>query len=237
MVKTLRLRASRAASCSRAAECSSFKARTRSNWRRWSAAVAYLHPVLKRSNLVVETGSLATRVLFREKRAVGVEFTQIEDPEARNWLQERMESSKNRVALSREHQNRILAKLTEAEVFEQFVHGSYGAGTKRFSLEGAESMMPLLDLLIERAGEHNVEEIVLGMAHRGRLNVLVNIMNKNLREIFAAFEDTDPQAHLGGGDVKYHLGHSTDRVTGAGKSIHLTLAFNRGPPNFTVIRQ
>ncbi|MFO0616641.1 MAG: 2-oxoglutarate dehydrogenase E1 component [Polyangiaceae bacterium] len=166
-------------------------------------------------------------------RSIGVEFTHIEDLEARNWLQERMESSKNRVALSREHQARILAKLTEAEVFEQFVHGSYGAGTKRFSLEGAESMMPLLDLLIERAGEHHVEEIVLGMAHRGRLNVLVNIMNKNLREIFAAFEDTDPQAHLGGGDVKYHLGYSTDRLTelsfggaGAGNRVHLTLTFN-----------
>ncbi len=159
-------------------------------------------------------------------RSIGVEFTQIEDAEARNWLQEHMESTKNRLALSKAEQIRILTKLTEAEVFEQFIHGSYGAGTKRFSLEGAESMMPLLDLLIERAGEQDVEEVVLGMAHRGRLNVLVNIMDKSLREIFAAFEDTDAKANLGGGDVKYHLGYSTDRVTAHGRSVHLTLTFN-----------
>ena len=159
-------------------------------------------------------------------RSIGVEFTQIEDPEARNWLQERMESTKNRLSMSAEQQLRVLTKLTEAEVFEQFIHGSYGAGTKRFSLEGAESMMPLLDLLIERSGEQGVEEIVLGMAHRGRLNVLVNIMNKSHREIFAAFEDKDATLQLGGGDVKYHLGYSTDRVTQAGKKVHLTLTFN-----------
>ena len=159
-------------------------------------------------------------------RSIGVEFTQIEDAEARSYLQERMESTKNRLPFSKKEQLRVLTKLTEAEVFEQFIHGSYGAGTKRFSLEGAESMMPLLDLLIERAGGHGVEEIVLGMAHRGRLNVLVNIMEKSLREVFAAFEDTDAKANLGGGDVKYHLGYSTDRVTQAGKSVHLTLTFN-----------
>ncbi len=159
-------------------------------------------------------------------RSIGVEYTQIEDPEARNWLQERMELTKNRLALSKAQQLRILTKLTEAEVFEQFIHGSYGAGTKRFSLEGAESMMPLLDLLIERAGDQGVEEIVLGMAHRGRLNVLVNIMDKSLREIFAAFEDKNATLSLHGGDVKYHLGYSTDRVTEAGNKVHLTLTFN-----------
>jgi len=159
-------------------------------------------------------------------RSIGVEFTHIEDPEARDWLRVNMEASKNRFALGRAKQLRILTKLTEAEAFEQFIHGSYGAGTKRFSLEGAESMMPLLDMLIERASEDGVEEFVLGMAHRGRLNVLVNIMHKSLREVFAAFNDVDAGLNLGRGDVKYHLGYSTDRVTENGKSIHLTLTFN-----------
>jgi 2-oxoglutarate dehydrogenase E1 component len=159
-------------------------------------------------------------------RTIGVEFTQIEDQGARNWLQERMEATKNRVALTKAQQLRVLAKLSEAEVFEQFLHGSYGAGTKRFSCEGGESLIPLLDLLIERGGSQGVEEIVLGMAHRGRLNVLANIMDKSVREIFAAFEDKNPDAYKGGGDVKYHLGFSTDRVTEAGSKVHLTLTFN-----------
>lgn len=159
-------------------------------------------------------------------RSIGVEFTQIEDRTARVWLRERMESTRNRLELSTEQQLRILTKLTEAEVFEQFIHGSYGAGTKRFSLEGGESMMSLLDLLIERSSDEGVEEVVLGMAHRGRLNVLVNIMDKSLREIFAAFEDADGQANLGRGDVKYHLGFSTDRTSASDKKIHLTLTFN-----------
>ncbi len=120
----------------------------------------------------------------------------------------------------------ILTKLSDAEIFEQFIQRSYGAGTKRFSLEGAESLIPLLDLLIERAGSEGVTEIVLGMAHRGRLNVLANIMDKSLREIFAAFEDKDAQRYLGGGDVKYHLGYSTDRPVESGQSVHLTLSFN-----------
>ena len=135
-------------------------------------------------------------------RSIGVEFTHIEAPEARRWLQERMEATRNRLSLSREEQLRILRKLTEAEVFERFIHGSYGAGTKRFSLEGGESMIPVLDLLIERAAEHGVEEVVFGMAHRGRLNVLVNIMQKSKSEIFAAFEDSDAEANVGRGDVK-----------------------------------
>ncbi len=159
-------------------------------------------------------------------RSIGVEFTFIEELEMRRWLQEQMEATHNRMKLTPEIQLRILSKLTEAEVFEQFIHKSYEAGTKRFSLEGGESLIPLLDLMIERAGEHQVDEMVLGMAHRGRLNVLANILGKSLREIFAAFEDKDPEANLGGGDVKYHLGYSTERVTASGQEIHLTLTFN-----------
>lgn len=159
-------------------------------------------------------------------RTIGVEFTHIEDPEQREWLRERMESTKNRLVLSDQEQLRILTKLSDAEILEQFIHRSYGAGTKRFSLEGAESLIPLLDLIVEQAGSRSVEEVVLGMAHRGRLNVLANIMEKSVREIFAAFEDADPARFMGGGDVKYHLGFSTDRVTDSGKKVHLTLTFN-----------
>ncbi|HMI87931.1 MAG TPA: 2-oxoglutarate dehydrogenase E1 component, partial [Polyangiaceae bacterium] len=158
-------------------------------------------------------------------RSIGAEFTQVEDPEERAWLQDRMESTQNRLKLDRDAQVRILTKLTDAEIFEQFIHKNY-VGAKRFSLEGAESLIPLLDLLVETSGQQGVEEIVIGMAHRGRLNVLANILNKNIREIFASFEDGDPEKYLGSGDVKYHLGYSTDYRTLAGQSVHLTLAFN-----------
>jgi 2-oxoglutarate dehydrogenase E1 component len=159
-------------------------------------------------------------------RAIGVEFTHIEDPTQRVWLQRRMESTRNRLELGRQQQLRILTKLSDAEIFEQFIHRSYEAGTKRFSLEGGEALIPLLDLLIERAAAEGVDEIVFGMAHRGRLNVLSNILEKSPREIFAHFEDNDPERYVGGGDVKYHLGYSTDRVTESGEKVHLTLTFN-----------
>jgi 2-oxoglutarate dehydrogenase E1 component len=157
--------------------------------------------------------------------SIGVEYTHIEEPEPRQWLEERMESAQNRAKLDRSELVRILTKLTDAEIFEQFIHKNY-VGAKRFSLEGAESMIPMIDLLIEAAGQHGVEEIVLGMAHRGRLNVLTNIMGKNPRELFAAFEDKQPERFLGSGDVKYHLGYSKDIVTGSGALVHLSLAFN-----------
>ena len=157
-------------------------------------------------------------------RSIGVEFLSIDEPELR-WLIERAEGSRNHITLSKEEQLRILSRLTDAESLEQFIHRSF-AGTKRFSLEGAESLIPLLDLLIEQAGVHGVEEIVLGMAHRGRLNVLCNIMGKNVRELFAAFDDKHPEMHLGSGDVKYHLGYSKDVTTQSGHAMHLTLAVN-----------
>ncbi|MCL2778954.1 MAG: 2-oxoglutarate dehydrogenase E1 component [Polyangiaceae bacterium] len=157
--------------------------------------------------------------------SIGVEFRHIQDRQARNWLQNAMESTRNRVALDRNETLRVLTRLTDAEIFEQFVHKTF-VGAKRFSCEGAESMIATLDLLVDYAASHGVEEIVIGMAHRGRLNVLANIMNKNVREIFAAFRDGIPERNLGRGDVKYHLGASTDRVTSSGRKIHLSLAFN-----------
>jgi 2-oxoglutarate dehydrogenase E1 component len=157
--------------------------------------------------------------------SIGVEFTHIEEPEAREWLQHAMESTRNRTPLDRAETLRVLTSLTDAEIFEQFVHTNF-VNAKRFSAEGAESMIAMLDLLIDYAGGHGVEEIVLGMAHRGRLNVLANVMGKNVREIFAAFRDSHAERNLGRGDVKYHLGASADRVTSSGRSIHLSLAFN-----------
>ena len=157
--------------------------------------------------------------------SIGVEFTQIEDPEPRQWLQQQMESTRNHALLDRTALLRILTKLTEAEIFEQFIHKNY-ALAKRFSLEGAESMIPMIDLLVEAAGQSGIEEIVIGMAHRGRLNVLVNVLGKNVREIFAAFDDKKPERFLGAGDVKYHLGYSNDVVTHGGDHVHLSMAFN-----------
>jgi 2-oxoglutarate dehydrogenase E1 component len=158
-------------------------------------------------------------------RAIGVQFMHIDDLAVRQWLQDRMEGSENRIALSRETQLRIFERLTDAAVFEEFIQKKF-VGAKSFSLEGAESLIPLLDMAIERSGEDGVEEIVLAMAHRGRLNVLANILGKSPREIFREFEDADPELHIGRGDVKYHLGYSSDRQTSSGRRIHLSLCFN-----------
>jgi 2-oxoglutarate dehydrogenase E1 component len=157
--------------------------------------------------------------------SIGVEYTHIEEPEPRLWLQERMEATRNHASLDRTELLRILTKLTDAEIFEQFIHKNY-VGAKRFSLEGAESMIPMIDLLVESAAAQGIEEIVIGMPHRGRLNVLVNVMGKNVREIFAAFDDKKPERFMGTGDVKYHLGYSTDVSTQAGRNVHISLAFN-----------
>ena len=156
-------------------------------------------------------------------RSIGVEYMHIDD-RVRRWLPERMERTENRLTLTREEQIRILTRLTDAVIFEEFIRKKF-LGAKSFSLEGSESLIPLLDLAIEKAGEQ-VDEIVLGMAHRGRLNVLANIMGKSPREIFREFADADPKLHLGRGDVKYHLGHSSDWKTANGKKIHLSLCFN-----------
>lgn len=158
-------------------------------------------------------------------RCVGVQYMHIDDLRVRNWLQHRMEGTENRLELTRKEQLRILTRLTDAVMFEEFIQKKY-IGAKSFSLEGAESLIPLLDLAIEKAGAQGVSEIVVGMAHRGRLNVLANIMGKSPRLIFREFDDKDPELQAGGGDVKYHLGHSTDWVTDCGQKVHLSLCFN-----------
>jgi 2-oxoglutarate dehydrogenase E1 component len=158
-------------------------------------------------------------------RTIGAHFMHIHDRERRLWLRERMERTRNRLRLAREEQLRILSRLTAANVLEEFIQQKY-PGAKSFSLEGAETLIPLLDLAIEAATAQGVREIVLAMAHRGRLNVLVNIMGKRPREVFREFEDADDPLREGRGDVKYHLGHSTDWVSEDGRPVHLSLCFN-----------
>jgi 2-oxoglutarate dehydrogenase E1 component len=159
-------------------------------------------------------------------RTVGVEFTHIQDPGRKNWLQRRIEESENTTALSAEDRLRILQKLSAAELFERFLHTKF-LGQKRFSLEGAESLIPLLDTVVEDAPGYGVRELVLGMAHRGRLNVLSNIVGKSLESLFSEFEDSPLiDSPFGSGDVKYHKGFTADRRTRSGALVHLSLTSN-----------
>ena len=158
-------------------------------------------------------------------RSIGAQFMHIDSLHVREWLQTRMETTGNRIKLTHPEQVRILKRLSDAVLFEQFVQKKF-LGEKTFSLEGAESLIPLLDLAIEKAGQDGAKEVVIGMAHRGRLNVLANIMNKNPRHIFREFVDNDPELHMGRGDVKYHLGYSSDWTTSTGENVHLSLCFN-----------
>ena len=157
--------------------------------------------------------------------SLGVQFMHIDDLEIKTWLQTQMEQTRNQITLTREQQLRILGKLIDAEIFEQFLANKF-VGAKRFSLEGGESLIPLLDMALEASGEHGVREVVIGMAHRGRLNVLANIMGKSPAQIFREFADADPDLHFGRGDVKYHMGYSSDQVTRTGRTVHLSLCFN-----------
>ncbi|HZS35492.1 MAG TPA: 2-oxoglutarate dehydrogenase E1 component, partial [Polyangia bacterium] len=170
-------------------------------------------------------GDLLARLRATYCGHLGVEMMHITETERRAWLQQRMEPTLNQPTLDRDTQVYILDRVAAAEAFERFVHTKY-VGTKRFSLEGSETLIPLLDLVLERGGILGIEEAVIGMAHRGRLNVLVNLMGKRAADVFAEFEDVDPEKMFGGGDVKYHLGFSSDRVTRSGQKQHLTLAFN-----------
>ncbi len=157
---------------------------------------------------------------------IGVEFTHVQDPGCRRWLQDLMEEDENTPDLTPEERLRILEKLSAAELFENFLHTKF-LGQKRFSLEGAETLIPLLDHLVEEGGANGAREFVLGMAHRGRLNVLSNIMGKSLESMFSEFEDIeDIEVPFGSGDVKYHKGFSSDRRTRSGHKVHLTLTAN-----------
>lgn len=157
---------------------------------------------------------------------IGAEYKHLLDLEERKWLRETMESTTNTPDLTKDDQEDILHKLNQAMAFEQFLHKKY-VGHKRFSLEGAETLIPMIHFLIERAGKDEVEKFFLGMAHRGRLNILVNILNKPYRKVFADFEgNINPDTIQGSGDVKYHLGSKGSYETKEGKSIELELLPN-----------
>lgn len=158
-------------------------------------------------------------------RYIGVQYMHIDDLRVREWLQGRMESVENRIDLHEEVQERILQRLIDAEIFEEFIQAKY-LGAKRFSLEGAETLIPLLDMAIEHAGQQGLDKVILGMAHRGRLNVLANILDKSPRMIFQEFEDADAETYLGRGDVKYHMGYHSNWTTRQGDNVHLSLCFN-----------
>jgi len=157
---------------------------------------------------------------------IGVEYMHIRNPQVRQWLQERMEPVRNHPGFDLRKKRRIILKLNAAELFETFLSTHY-VGQKRFSLEGAEMLIPLLDAVIERSAVYGVREVVLGMPHRGRLNVLANILNKPYGMIFAEFEENLPETVAGDGDVKYHLGFSADHVTTDRQhTVHLSLTPN-----------
>ena len=159
-------------------------------------------------------------------RKIGIEYMHISDPTEKRWLQERIEPVRCEEPITPEAKRRILQKLNAAEAFERFIHTKY-IGHKRFSLEGAESLIPLLDAVISDAAEQEAEEIVMGMAHRGRLNVLANILNKPYEAIFSEFEGSiDPNTTQGSGDVKYHLGAKGEHESPIGARVKLTLASN-----------
>jgi len=155
--------------------------------------------------------------------SIGAEFMHMTDPAQKRWMQERLESSRARPSFTADKKKRILERLTAAEGLERYLHTRY-VGQKRFSLEGGESFIAAMDELIQRAGESGIQETVIGMAHRGRLNVLVNVLGKMPRDLFAEFEGQHAD-DLPSGDVKYHNGFSSDLTTPGGP-VHVSLAFN-----------
>ena len=156
---------------------------------------------------------------------IGAEYMHITSTSQKRWLQERLESTQARLNPTPEAKKQLLARLIAAEGLEKYLHAKY-VGQKRFSLEGAESLIPLLDCMLQRAGDQQVKEVVIGMAHRGRLNVLINVLGKSPAVLFKEFEGHfDPTTNEGSGDVKYHQGFSCDLHTQGG-DIHVALAFN-----------
>ncbi|WP_418512953.1 2-oxoglutarate dehydrogenase E1 component [Corallibacter sp.] len=157
--------------------------------------------------------------------AIGVEYMYIRNPEEIKWIQEKLNINDNQPKFSADQKKHILRKLNEAVSFENFLHTKY-VGQKRFSLEGGESLIPALDALIERASEYEVKEFVMGMAHRGRLSTLTNIFGKSAKDIFSEFDGKDYEQEVFDGDVKYHLGWTSDRETENGNKINLNIAPN-----------
>ena len=157
--------------------------------------------------------------------SVGVEYIYMREPEVVKWLQERMEKTQNRTPFSSEQKKDILNKITQAVVFENFLATKY-VGQKRFSLEGGEAVIPAIHTLMEVGADLGVEDFVIGMPHRGRLNILANILNKSYKDIFTEFEGRESEDSLFDGDVKYHLGFSHHSTTTSNKEVYLALVPN-----------
>ncbi|WP_411765921.1 2-oxoglutarate dehydrogenase E1 component [Winogradskyella sp. A3E31] len=157
--------------------------------------------------------------------SIGIEYMYIRKPEEIQWIQNKLNINDNQPKFSNEEKKTILKKLNEAVSFENFLHTKY-VGQKRFSLEGNESLIPALDAMIEKAADYGVKEFVMGMAHRGRLSTLTNIFGKSAKDIFSEFDGKDYEEEVFDGDVKYHLGWTSDRETNSGKRINLSIAPN-----------
>ena len=191
-------------------------------------ADADLETIFNTSNTFFGRETMSLRELLNALRetycgSIGAEYMYITDQNQKRWWQERLESTRSKPVYNAEKKKHILDRLTAAEGLERFLHTKY-VGQKRFSLEGGESFIASMDELIRQAGQVGIQEIVIGMAHRGRLNVLVNTLGKMPKDLFAEFDHTAPE-DLPSGDVKYHQGFSSD-VTTPGGPVHLSLAFN-----------
>src|SRR6202789_3697105 len=193
-------------------------------FRRWGYLQADLDPLGDLQPVAMPelevTGAEADAARRLYCGTIGVEFMHIADRERREWVQQRMESEAPEV-----NRERILEWLVRAEIFEQVLQTRY-LGTKRYSLEGEASLLPLLDSILGAASSQGAEQAVLAMSHRGRLNVMVHIVGRGAAEVFARFEDVDPRSVLGGGDVKYHMGATGDFVTADGSKVAIHLVSN-----------
>ena len=194
-------------------------------FRRWGYLEATLDPLgvfepLKHPDLDGLTGEAAEEARRIYCGTVGADFMHLPEPERRRWIAERLEAPAGQV-----DQHKILERLIRADLFEQVLQARY-LGTKRFSLEGVTALIPLLDSILDTAGEHGALESIMAMSHRGRLNVMVHAACKTPHEVVAGFEDVDPRSVLGAGDVKYHVGATGTYVTSTGKEIGIHLVSN-----------
>src|SRR5438034_3214941 len=194
-------------------------------FRRWGYLEAPLDPLglfetLKHPDLEALAGEAAEEARGIYCNTIGADFMHLPEPERRRWIAERLEAPPSQV-----DQYKILERLVRADLFEQVLQARY-LGTKRFSLEGVTALIPLLDSILDTAGEHGAESSIVAMSHRGRLNVMVHAACKSPHEVVAGFEDVDPRSVLGAGDVKYHVGATGTYVTSSGKEIGIHLVSN-----------
>src|SRR5205085_792814 len=197
-------------------------------FRRWGYLAADLDPLGRLKPTPVPELQLAGSLAEQARRiycgTIGAEFMHIPDVRRRQWIQQRLEVATS-LRLRPEMQARVLKRLVGAELFEQVLQSRY-LGTKRFSLEGISTLIPLLDEVLNVAADHRVEQVVMAMSHRGRLNVMVNIVGRSPADVFARFEDVDPRSVLGGGDVKYHIGATGEYSLTDGRKVRIHLVSN-----------